>query len=189
MVVDSASSDFAKPEIRNIDLIARIDEYVARFQIAVHYALGVRGIERRRELPGDVHEPFRRDAPAFLDDLVEIFAFHEHHGDELDATDIAQIVNPQNVAMRDAAGQLQFLLKPQHRVGIAGQLTAHQLERNGAIEFVVPGLINLSHAAFADQRFDGVARPERGAGAHRFCQHGGGLRHTRIRRCVSADVR
>ena len=178
-----------------------IDQHIARLQVAVNYALGMRGIERGGQLTHNLERALERQRMVFLDEIVEVFALHVGHGDELDAAYVAQVVNAQNILVRNAAGQQQFLLEALHRSRITGQFRAHQLQRYRAIQIAILGFVDLAHPSFANNRFDEIARPElcprrdfseRHCGLCRGrseCHAGAHTRVLRDRRRPSAQVR
>ncbi len=69
--------------------------------------------------------------------------------------------------MRDFAGQQQFLSKPRHGRRTGGILGPDKLQRYRPAQLFVGGLVNGAHSAFAQQRFDAVARTEVHAGLQR----------------------
>ncbi len=67
-------------------------------------------------------------------------------------------MNPQNIAVRDAAGQQQLLLEAHDHTGIFGQFRLQDLQRHRTPQFLINGFIHPAHAAFPEQLLDSEAR-------------------------------
>ena len=92
-----------------------------------------------------MRQPVPRAIARAFDDVVKILTLHARHRNELEAVYFAQIVNPQNVLMRDLAGQQQFLFESLHRAQVPGHFGTDQLERYHAAHLQVPGAVDLAH--------------------------------------------
>ena len=147
---------FGQPKIQDEQIVGLIDQDVLRLQVAVHHLFAVRRIQGRAQLAGEFEPALERHTAGVVDQVGQILALDEGHGDVLHAAEIAQVVDAQNVLVGDAAGQQQLLLEALHGLR-AGQLRAHQLERHGAVEFQVERLVDRPHAALAQQPFDAIA--------------------------------
>src|SRR5262249_14755840 len=96
----------------------------------------------------------------------------------LDAIGGAEVIDLENVGMRESSDGASFALEPgQSAAVIAGQLPGKHLDRDIASELGVPGPVNLSHPPRAERREDCVLT-EAGAG---------GQRHEIVRILPSAD--
>ncbi len=106
-----------------------------------------------------------------MDDRRQLLAFDERHGQELDAVDLAELVNPDDVLVSDLAGQEQLLLEAplEHRrgLGVGSDLRPDHLQRDQYAQLRVPRLVDRAHAAEAKQLHDVIARAERRAGCER----------------------
>ena len=95
----------------------------------------------------------------------EVGALDVRHRDVLDAVDLAEVVNADDVLVRDLAREQQLALEAalDFRRGrrIRHHLRTDDLDRDGDAEFGVPRLVDRTHAADAEQSDDVIAGPER----------------------------
>ena len=68
--------------------------------------------------------------------------------------------------MVEAGLDLGLVAESLHEIGVGGELGVEGLDRHGAVQGGVETLVNLAHAAFADQRFHPVVG-----------NHGAGYQH------------
>jgi hypothetical protein len=149
-----------QPEVADLGRAVGGQQDVARLQIPVddparvsrlggpgqrgHQRGGLSGrLGRARQLPGQA---------ASLEKL---------HGEVRPALVVAHIVDPHDVLVPQAGDHLGLALeaRPLVRAGVgAGQ---EHLERDGAVQAQVPGLVDDAHAAAAEHCFDLVARDAR----------------------------
>ena len=98
------------------------------------------------------------------EDGRQLLALDERHGDELDAVDLAELVNADDVLVRDLARQQELLLEAalEHRGrrGVRGHFRPDHLERDDDAELGVPRLVDGPHAADAEQADDVIAGAE-----------------------------
>ena len=99
-------------EVRDVRRARVIDQDVVRLQVAVDDAFGVRGGERVGDLPRDRDGALDRQPAFAAQDAVQILAVHEGHRDELEALDFAQVVDAEDVLVRDLRAEEQLLLEP-----------------------------------------------------------------------------
>ena len=86
------------------------------------YALHVRRPESLRNLADD-RSGFRRGQfAAFFNYVGQVAAFHIRHADEPDATLIADVINLDDVGVRDPAGKEQFLFEASDDLGVGSPL-------------------------------------------------------------------
>ncbi len=184
-----------KAEIGNVDLIFFSDEDVVRFEIAMNDAFGMSGVECFTELPDELEAAVERKGVLFLKNVVKVRAVHKSHGDELHAVGFAQIVNAQNVLVRDSAGEKKLVFESLNDLGIAGKVGLQDFQGDKSVELAVIGFIDTPHAAFAEKRFNHKSRPEflsgfkqaastgtaAGRSASRGCAACGGVAGRRLR--------
>ena len=72
------------------------------------------------------------------------------HGDEDLSTDLVDFVHRANVRVIDRRGGLGFAAEALFRFGVFGEVRGEKLQRDGAVEFGIEGLVDDAHAAFAD---------------------------------------
>ena len=114
-----------------------------------------RAIDRAR---GDRH-------PALAaQDAGKIRALDVRHRDVLDAVDLADVVDADDVPVRDLAGEQQLALEPPLDLLRGGRvrhgLRADDLDRDRDFQLLVPRLVDRSHAAGPEQADDVVAAAE-----------------------------
>ena len=151
-------------EVHDERVVLGVHHDVGGLQIAMHDAGLVRGGEPRRDLPGDRQRAIDRQPALALQDRREIRSLDVRHRDVLDAVDLAEIVDADDVLVGDLAGEQQLALEallerlrpPPGRRGIGPD----DLDRDRDLEHLVPGLIDGAHAADAEQPDDVVAGAE-----------------------------
>src|ERR1700757_836650 len=79
-----------------------------------------------------------RQLALFLKDDAEVLPLEILHGDELEAVRLAQVKNPDDVAVCHLASQDEFLLETPEYFGMSGQFRTNNFESNHAIQFIVP---------------------------------------------------
>jgi len=99
-------------EIRDVGGAGSIDQDVVRLQIAMDDTFSVGGGEGLRDLAADRDGTIERQPALAAEDAVQILAIHEGHGDELEAVDFSQVVDAENVLVRDLRPEQQLLLEP-----------------------------------------------------------------------------
>ena len=90
------------------------------------------------------------------EDLVEVRALDELHGDERVSVDLAEIVDRDDVGVLQRAGRLGLAEKSAAQVGVAGERVAHHLDGDGPVEHRIEGAIHDPHGPFADLAEDAV---------------------------------
>ncbi len=113
------------------------------------------------DLPREGHrirDGQRADAP---DHCGQRLALDERHRQVLQAVEIADIVNADDVAVGDLAGELRFALEAAlhvaARAGVGAFGKGNGLDGDVDAELVVPRLVDRAHAAKAEHADNGVA--------------------------------
>ena len=130
---------------------------VAGFDIAMHQALLVRGLQAPANLRDDGHHPLHRQprARSFNQFGKRSSRKQRHHEEGLlhaMFVDFPYIANVDDVGMADAGQHAPFLAKQLNRKGIGD--IPHGLERHRTLGFDVNGAINYTHPAFTEKLFD-----------------------------------
>ena len=163
------------PEIHDQRETVGADHDVRGLQIAVNDAGVVGGSKAAGDLPGDLQSPRNGQLAVAPQDGREVVALDVRHRDVLDAVDLAQIVNPDDVLVRDLPGEEQFLLEPLfgfRRRAAAARVDANHLQCDGNAQLGVPGLVDRAHAADAKHLDDVIPRAERLTNPERPGEHG-----------------
>ena len=111
------------------------------------------------DLLGDVDDVVGRQRLALVHHAVQRDTLDVLHGDVEQAVLFAGVVNSDDVAVVEHPGQPRLILEAaQHLVGFqAVHVESHGLERDGAFDGRVDGLVHPSHRAFAQLARDLVA--------------------------------
>ena len=123
----------------------------------------VRGLQTGGDLPGERHHS--RDRQALVaQDGRQVRPLDVRHRDVLDAVDLAEVVNADDVLVGDLAREEQFLLEASLDILRRGRVPGHfrpdHLEGDRDFQFLVIGLIDSAHAADAELTQDVIARAE-----------------------------
>ena len=124
----------------------------------MHNASFVGVLERIAELAGEFETTVEWKRMFFLENGVKIPAVHEGHGDEFHAVGLAQVVNAQDILVRDSAGEKKFVFEALNDLGIAGEVGLQDFQSNETVEFAIVGFVDAAHAAFAKKILDDKAR-------------------------------
>src|SRR5690349_9893499 len=118
----------------------------------------------RRECLADLLADFHRTLDwnnlLVLNHLSQVSSLDEGHRDELHSSAFAEIVNAEDVLVRDAAGEKEFLLKALQDFRIRHELWPNDLERNHTIELQIVCLVDAAHTSFAQLAFHAIAWAE-----------------------------
>ncbi len=130
----------------------------------MHHASGVRGLETRGDSTSDLHHALDGELLPPPNDGRQLLALDERHRDELDAVDLAEVVDADHVPVGHLPRQQQLLLEAalQHRgrARLGRHLGPDDFERDDDAELGVPRLVDRAHAAAAQETNDVVARTE-----------------------------
>ena len=99
-------------EVGDDRLLVVRDQNVGRLQIAVDDADFVRRLQAGDDLTRQRDRPFDRQLPLGRQQAREVGAVHERHRDVFDAVDLAEVVDANDVGVRDLSGQHQLALEP-----------------------------------------------------------------------------
>jgi hypothetical protein len=131
----------------------------------------------RRDLFGYGDRARNRNLAFVLENVGEVLPFNEGHREVFDASELAEIVNPDDVLVGDLPGEHELALEASfdlaRRTGIEEDLGPDHLQGHGNPELVIPRLIHDAHAAGAKRPDDVIPRSERLASGQ-----GTGLRRT-----------
>jgi hypothetical protein len=109
------------------------------------------------------------------DQRIQVFAIEVLHGNEVEAIDHADVVDPADVGVRDLAGNADFVAEPgESRFRHLG--AGEEFEGDGLVEDEVEGAVDLAHAAVAEEAEDAIAAGEDCAGGEAAFVDGGGGR-------------
>ena len=156
------------PEIHDQRVVFAVDHDVGRLEIPMHDPGFVRGFEPRGDLARQRQHATHGQPPLALQRRGEILAVHERHRDVGGAVHLAEVVDANDVLVRDLTREQQLALEAALDVGQrrgVDAVTPNDLHRDRDAEHLVPGLVDHTHAAGAQFPDDAVAHPEGVAGA------------------------
>ena len=157
----------------------------------MHDAGRVRRYKAGDNRPGDPQRLCRRHPALLPDQRGEIGAVHVRHRDVFDAADLAEIVDADDVTVRDLPGEQQLALEAALDIGgghrIGHHLGANHFDGDGHRQFLVPRLIHRTHAAHAEEPDDVIARAEHLADAERAMIGGTPSREAGVGSGVAAE--
>src|SRR5262249_45048909 len=137
---------------------------VLRLQVAMDNADTVGSFQRTADLDHGLDGFAWRKRLTLFDYGAQVTALNVLHGDELHTVGFAEIVNTDNVAVRDLMGKDQLLLEAIDDRGVPGKIRTDDLQCNNAIHFAVARFVNRAHTAAAESFEDFVALSEDGTG-------------------------
>src|SRR5438105_769260 len=158
-------------EVHDQRLAVDTDHDVGGFEIAVDDPRDVGGHESRYDRACERHDRGNGQLAVVFQTGREVDAVDVRHRDVLDSIDLAEVVNADDVLVRDLPGEHQFALEAALDVGARGRI-GHDLgtdhfDRDRDAKLRVPRVIDGAHAADAEEPDDVIARAERLAGRER----------------------
>ena len=145
-------------------MILFVEQDVAWLEIAMHDAGFMRGDETGRDLARNGERAGDREPAFTTDHLGEVRPVDVRHRDVLDAVDLAEIVNANDILVGHVPGEQQFAfeapLQVAHRGCILEGLGANDLDRHDHRELFVPCLVHGTHPALAKRANEVIAAPE-----------------------------
>ena len=121
------------------------------------------GLQACGDLPGERHD-FRHRQALIAQNARQIGALDVRHRDVLDAVDFSEVVNADDVLVRDLTGEEQLLLEAPLDVLRGGRIPRdfrpNDFEGDRDLELLVIGLIDRAHAADAELTQDVIPRSE-----------------------------
>src|SRR5262249_7296863 len=144
---------FGEAEIEDFDQTVRPHHHVLRLDVTMQNSGRVGGGQRARDLRSD----FKRVAqlkPGAGHPLAQRLAVNELGRDEVDAFDLSNLVNSDDVRVIEGGGRMRLLYKASHPAFIRREMRGEQLERDFASETRILREINLPHPARAEESED-----------------------------------
>ena len=154
---------FRQSEVEDLDQPVFRKEQILRLQIAMSDAFRVRRRQPARDLDGIIDGLANRQRGTGQP-LSQRLALQQLGGDIKHAALGAGIVDDHDVGVIERGRRAPFLLKPADPVGIAGERSREDLQRNLTPEPRVASAIHLAHAARADRRKNLVGSQTRAGG-------------------------
>ncbi len=124
-------------------------EDVGRLDVAVHYPLGVRRIQRVGNLNREIDRGVDVERPV-SDPLVQPAALEQFHRDEPPPFPFPDVVDRADVRVVQRRGRARLAQVPIDRAGVPGAGLEHELQRDVTVEARVLGLPDDTHPTLAN---------------------------------------
>ena len=147
-------------EVGDLDPAIRRDQQVAGFDVAVHEARGVGGVQRVGGLRDDVEHAVGREHALALEDGRQRLTGHEFHDQEGAAVFFAVVEDVGDALVVDQCGVPRLGAEPLEEPRVAQVLVLQDLDRDGATDDEVGRLPDLAHAADGDAAGELVSAAE-----------------------------
>ena len=151
----------AQPEVRQVDVVRPpgppVQQDVRGLDVPVHQAGRVRGVQGRCHRGNDRGDPLGRQRALTAQQRPHVPAPHEAHRDEQHVTDLAGLVNRDDVRIVHGGGRpgLPDEALPEHVVGAHHR--CHDLQRHQPVQALVARAEHDGHPARADLLFEPVS--------------------------------
>ena len=150
-------SHLGEAEIEHFHAIARADEDVGGFDVAVDDARGMRGVQRVGNLDAHVEQRVQAQRTGG-EPILQRRALQILHDDERPPVLLADVVDRADVRVVQRRRRLRFAREPAQRLWIPRELFGDELERHRTAQPRVFGLVHDAHAAATQLLDDAVVR-------------------------------
>ena len=144
-------------EVRNLDRSVLQKHDILGLDIAVDDALVVGVLERAEDLERKVDRFFQNDAAAADEIILEGDPFDILHHDILDHVAETDVVDLNDIRMREDRDRLRFVFEPAEEFAVLGVFLLENLHGDGAVVDQIVRPVDEGHSARADQALDLVA--------------------------------
>ena len=138
-------------EVEQLDLAVTGDEDVLRLEIAMHDAAIVRGGEAAADLHGVIEDRRQRERRR-PNARAERLSFEQLDRDVRDPVVAPDIVNREDVGVRQRGNGAGFAVEPLVEVRIGRRVRRQRLDRDLPLQPRIARAIHVAHAAMADRR-------------------------------------
>ena len=135
-----------QPKVENLGGSARGHKNVRRLDVAMHDALGVRGIQRFGHVNADREQRLHLQRPV-ADEMFQGLAFQVLHDNEGLVALFPDVVNSADVGMIERGRRLRLAAEAGESGGVAGNVFGKELQGNKAMQARVFSLVNHAHPA------------------------------------------
>ncbi len=160
-VRDLGVGELGDAEVGDLDLVRLVDDEVGGLDVPVDDPARVGVVEGRRDLAHEADHPLGLEAGPFLEDGADRLPLHELHGEERHLVLLADVEQGDDVGVgqrpRDPRLLVEALLERPVLRAPRGDVEADRLDRQGALDEGVEGLVDGPHGAEAEGARDLVA--------------------------------
>ncbi|MCO5168447.1 MAG: hypothetical protein M9894_19070 [Planctomycetes bacterium] len=160
-------------EVRDPRHAVRVEEDVRRLEVAVEDPAPVRVLEPVRRLRQHLEGAALVHGPGAPQERVQRLAADQLHGQVADAVGLADVVDRDDVAVREARRGAGLVEEALHVLARGVDAREERLQGHRALQALVHGLVDGPHAALGDQRRDAVgphAPPDEPRGRQRLAR-------------------
>ena len=144
-----------QPEVEHFGVAAAVHEDVRRFDIAVHYAAVVSGIQGVGDLYGQFERPVHLERTG-MHETAQGLPLEQFHHDVKMAALFTEVVDRADVRMVQARSEASLAPEALQRFFVARELGRENLDCYQSVEPRVAGAIHHAHPAGADLLENGV---------------------------------
>ena len=159
-----------QPEVEHLGedaVVVRLKEDVLGLQVAVHQSLRVGGADRRAHAAEDVEHLGAVQRRPWRQPLPQRLPFEQLHDQKCPALAIdAEIVDADDVRMREARGRAGLVAEAGVEIDRADQVVADQLHRHWSFERFVDSRVHRAHPASSQPAVETVAPVQHTRAAH-----------------------
>src|ERR1022692_2384502 len=135
-------------EIHQLDQPGRADVDVLGLDIAVDDFLGMDVLESARDLHRDLELLADATGTAAFDGMAKVLAIEEfHHHERVMLVVLAEIIDAEDVIVRDVAGHTGFGQETLFGFGVFAAGLGEDLERDGAADHGIASAVHMRHAS------------------------------------------
>jgi len=142
--------DSGQTEIQYLHAPIRREEYIFGLDVTMDDALGMGHGKRLRDGQANLTGFAPRNS-RLTQTLTDGLSLQQLHHGEAHALGVANIVNRQDVGMRQRRDGLGFALETQQRVGVLGELFRENLDGYIALQAEVARAVDFTHASGANR--------------------------------------
>jgi hypothetical protein len=154
----------SEDEVGDSHVAFTVEHDVRRLQITVEDTLVVRGGDTRADLSRDLDRLVAGKPADPAQQGAQVLAVDVLHGEVVVAVALADVVHATDVGVRDLPGEAHLLSESEDAVGVPGERSGKELDRDGVIELEIIRAIHLAHAPAAEESHDTVATDEQRTG-------------------------
>ena len=149
-------------EVGQVDVLVRVEQDVARLDVAVDQPARVGGVERTGDAADDPHRPLGRQRTLARDQLQQIGPVDVAHRQVQRALELARLVHRDDVGVIEHRRQPRLTLEAGAEVIVVGVHGRDQLHRHRPLQAELGCPVDHPHAALAGESIDPVlARHDR----------------------------
>ena len=141
-------------EVSHLRVAFGVEQYVRGLDVAVQDAAAMRLGEGRGHLLEELDRAVGRERALAAEQVVQVLAVDELHGDVADAAGLAHGVDLHDVGMLDGRGGAGLALEAGDEAAVGGEALGEDLDGDEAVEGGLPRLVDGPHAASAEDLHD-----------------------------------